>query len=181
MKIISANTLSRQDILKVHRQAFGGQKGSVISELVNDLLEDPTAEPCYSFAAVEQDTVVGHVLFTNVTISGAHEQVSAQILAPLAVLPQYQNKGVGTTLVPGALEVLKKHGVEMVFVLGHPGYYPRFGFAPAGVCGFDAPYPIPEEHAAAWMTQELKPGVIGTIKGKVLCADALHQPEHWRE
>jgi putative acetyltransferase len=72
-------------------------------------------------------------------------------------------------------------GVELVFVLGHPGYYPRHGFTPAGVLGFHAPYPIPEKNADAWMVQELHPGVIGRARGKILCADAINRPEYWRE
>jgi predicted N-acetyltransferase YhbS len=72
-------------------------------------------------------------------------------------------------------------GVELVFVLGHPGYYPRFGFKPAGVLGFEAPYPIPEKHADAWMVRELRAGIIGSVRGKVVCADTLSRPEYWRE
>ena len=66
-------------------------------------------------------------------------------------------------------------------MLGHPDYYQRFGFIPAGAQGFEAPYSIPEEHAGAWMVQELCSGVIGRVKGKVCCSEVLNQPEHWRE
>jgi putative acetyltransferase len=76
---------------------------------------------------------------------------------------------------------LSESGVELVFVLGHPDYYPRYGFKPAGVLGYEAPYPIPDEQADAWMVQELRPGVIDSVSGKVICADVMNQPEHWRE
>ena len=66
-------------------------------------------------------------------------------------------------------------------MLGHPDYYPRSGFTPAGILGYEAPYHIPAEHAGAWMVQELCPGAIGKAKGKVQCSDVLNQPEHWRE
>ena len=69
----------------------------------------------------------------------------------------------------------------MVFVLGHPMYYPKHGFCVAGKHGFDAPYPIPDEHADAWMIQELRSGVIGSVRGRVQCSDVLNQPQHWRE
>ncbi len=65
-------------------------------------------------------------------------------------------------------------------MLGHPEYYPPYGFKPAGHLGFEAPYPIPDEHAGAWMVQTLRSGVIGTVSGKVICADALNKLEHWR-
>ena len=79
------------------------------------------------------------------------------------------------------LNQLRNSGVDLVFVLGHPEYYPRFGFTPAGVLGFEAPYPIPDEHAGAWMVQELKQGVIGRVKGKIQCSEVLNQSQHWRE
>jgi putative acetyltransferase len=71
--------------------------------------------------------------------------------------------------------------VDLVFVLGNPEYYPSFGFKPAGNLGFDEPYPIPEKNADAWMVQALRPGAIGTIGGKIICADKLNKPEYWRE
>lgn len=185
MKIKYAEPSHTQGLLHVHQQAFGSasdrDKGMVISELVKGLLEDPTAEPRHSLIAVEQDIVIGHVLFTKVHLEGVAGNIAAQILAPLAVLPDFQAKGIGRKLVMAGLDALRRSGTQLVFVLGHPDYYPRCGFTPAGVCGFVAPYPIPEEHAAAWMVQELTPGVIGTIKGKICCADILHQPEHWRK
>lgn len=66
-------------------------------------------------------------------------------------------------------------------VIGHPDYYPRHGFKPAGVRGFEACHPIPDENADAWMVNEIKPSIIGTVKGKIICADISNQPEHWRE
>jgi putative acetyltransferase len=70
-------------------------------------------------------------------------------------------------------------GVELVFVLGHPSYYPRHGFEPAIRLGLMAQYPIsPEE---AWMVRALRPGVIGQVRGTVVAADAMNRPEYWRE
>jgi predicted N-acetyltransferase YhbS len=71
-------------------------------------------------------------------------------------------------------------GVALVFVLGHPGYYPKYGFAAAGSKGFEAPYPIPPEHSSAWMVQELQPGTIECISGQVICAETLNDPKYWR-
>jgi predicted N-acetyltransferase YhbS len=89
--------------------------------------------------------------------------------------------GVGTRLIEAGLTELKQVGVDLVFVLGHPGYYPRCGFTPAGVLGFEAPYPIPEKNAAAWMVQDLSGAAIGKVSGKVGCAAALDRPAYWRE
>ena len=98
-----------------------------------------------------------------------------------ASIPEAQKKGVGGALIRDGLKRLTEAGVELVFVLGHPDYYPREGFRPAGQFGFDAPYPIPEKNAGAWMVLELKSGLIGKVKGTVKPADAINRPDAWRE
>jgi len=167
-----------QTVMRVEREAFGYDKEA---ELVRDLLADPSARPLISLLAFEGGQAVGHILFTAARLERADPEPTISLLAPLAVLPDFQNRGVGGKLIEHGLELLREAGVEVVFVLGHPGYYPRHGFQPAGVHGLDAPYPIPPEHAGAWMVQELRPGMIGTVRGTVRCADALDQPQHWRE
>ena len=166
------------DVLFVERTAFGYDKEA---ELVGEMLEDPSAKPLVSLLAFDDDRAVGHILFTAVRLSETRNAASAAILAPLAIVPDAQNKGVGGKLIERGLELLSESGVELVFVLGHPGYYPRHGFQTAGCLGFEAPYPIPEEDADAWMVQALRPDVIGAVSGKVVCCNALDKPQHWRE
>ena len=168
-------------VLDVEAQAFGNEEGPKIVDLVNGLLFDPTAIPLLSLMAVNDDRAIGHILFTNARISSSKKSISAAILAPLAVIPDAQSQGVGGQLIEEGLRLLSESGVELVFVLGHPDYYPRHGFKPAGALGFEAPYPIPDKNANAWMVQELRTGAIDSVSGKVICADALNQPEHWRE
>lgn len=181
MEIRKSDEADRSEIENIHIQAFGREKGQEIADLVNDLFDDKTAKPLLSLVAVENDRLIGHILYTKAVIGGTDKSVSVQLLAPLGILPEAQNKGVGSRLVNEGLDLLKKTGTDMVFVLGHPGYYPRFGFVTAGRLGFEAPYPIPGKDADAWMVQELKNGIIGSVKGKVQCAQVLDQPEHWRE
>lgn len=107
------------------------------------------------------------------------QDVSASILAPLAVKPAYQNRGIGNLLVNKGLKQLRDMGFELVFVLGHPTYDPKFGFTPARKVGFEAPYSIPQEHADAWMVKELKTGFIKNTSGKVECADSLNDQKYW--
>ena len=128
--------------------------------------------------AEDGQCVLGHVLFTNVAIQGA-ESVAARILAPLAVLPSAKKQGVGRQLIEAGLSQLRNAGVELVFVLGDPAYYTRFGFQPAGVQGLTAPHPIPVEHADAWMVQELCSGVLGRVTGEVACSEVLNRQEYW--
>ena len=178
MDIREASESDLKDVLDVETVAFGYDKEA---ELVRELLVDPSATPILSLLAFDDDRAVGHILFTAVRLTQTEDAPSAAILAPLAVVPDYQKKGVGGKLIDRGLQLLTSSGVDLVFVLGHSEYYPRHGFEPAGSLGLEAPYPIPEEHADAWMVQALRPGILGSLHGKVVCADALDKPEHWRE
>ena len=178
LQIREAVETDLNDVLLIERLAFGYDKEA---KLVRDLLHDPSAKPLLSLLAFKKDRAVGHILFTTARLSDTQNTASIVILAPLAIVPDAQKQGIGGKLIDQGLELLSKSGVDLVFVLGHPEYYPRYGFKPAGHLGFEAPYPIPDEHAGAWMVQALRSGVIGTVSGKVICADALNKPEHWRE
>jgi putative acetyltransferase len=174
---------TKQDLiglLAVEEEAFGETEGPVIVKLVIDLLMDPTALPLLSLIALHDQEIVGHALFTKTEVNGFAEIASA-ILAPLAVKPGFQKQGIGGSLMNKGLKLLADAQIKLVFVLGHPEYYPRFGFKPAGRYGLDAPYPIPADVEEAWMVLELSPGYIETVKGKVKCAEALDHPEHWAE
>ena len=177
MYIREANDADLNDVLFIECAAFNSTKEA---ELTRDLLADPTAKPLISLIAFVDGRPAGHILFTKAHLSN-NPELSVYILAPLAVVPDFQRQGVGEALVKKGLQLLTEANVDVVFVLGHPTYYPRHGFTPAGKLGFKAPYPIPEEVADAWMVQELRPNIIGTVSGEVICCDALNKPEHWRE
>ncbi len=166
----------RESIYMVEAEAFGYEKEAV---LVDSLLNDSTAEPRISLLAFEGDQPIGHILFTAGKIEGSDLKIS--ILAPLSVIPEFQGKGVGGMLVEAGLKHLVGMGFDLVFVLGHSTYYPRFGFVPAGTYGLKAPYPIPAVHSDAWMVQALNGTELGVAQGTVVCADELNKPEHWRE
>jgi putative acetyltransferase len=178
MQIREAVETDLNDVLSIERLAFGYEKEA---ELVRELLHDPSAKPLLSLLALKKGRAVGHILFTSAHLSDSKDAASIVILAPLAIVPDFQKQGIGGKLIEHGLALLSKSGVDLVFVLGHPEYYPRYGFTPAGQIGFEAAYPIPDEHAGAWMVQALQSGVMGTVSGKVICADALNKPEHWRE
>ena len=178
MIIKKATDSDLKDVLRIESEAFGHSKES---NLVNGLLNDDSAKPLLSLLAIDDDVAVGHILFTKVRITGNEDALSAMVLAPLAILPDAQGKGVGGKLIKEGLTQLSESKVDLVFVLGHPEYYPRFGFKPAGAQGFEAPYPIPAKDASAWMVQELKPGNIENFCGKKVCADTLNETEHLRE
>lgn len=169
-------------LLEIHRCAFGQD---VEAELTRDILNDPSAEPALSLMALDGEAPLGHVLFSRTRLTGPErgpdrDRPSA-ILAPLAVVPDAQRRGVGTALVEGGLERLAESGTGLVFVLGDPGYYGRFGFEAAGPFGLATPFPIPEAYAEAWMVRALDDGRLGDSEGRVVCCAALSKPEYWSE
>jgi putative acetyltransferase len=105
--------------------------------------------PELCLVAVEDGDVVGHVMFSRATLDSGHEVLT---LAPMAVVPERQRAGIGTALVDEALRRARETEHGLVVVLGHPAYYPRFGFEPAGALGIEAPFDVPAE---AWMALRL--------------------------
>jgi len=83
----------------------------------------------------EDDAVVGHILFTPVVVESARQRILGMGLAPVAVHPGRQRQGIGSQLVRRGLNMLRERGCPFVVVVGHPEYYPRFGFEPASTCG----------------------------------------------
>jgi len=160
-------------VLQVHRVAFGGEAEA---GLVEAMLADPTARPLLSLLAVEGERALGHVLFSHAWIDGAGKDAAMAILAPLAVVPDAQGKAVGSGLVEAGLQRLAASGVALVFVLGDPAYYRRFGFAPAAPRSLVAPYPLPPEYAEAWMARPLG-SAHGTFRGTVACCESLMRRE----
>lgn len=165
-------------LLSVIRAAFGSE---VEADLTNALLDDPSARPSLSLLALKNNRPVGHILFTAARIVGPENPPSASLLAPLSVVPDTQGKGVGGRLIAEGLNRLRKTSIDLVFVLGHPDYYPRHGFETAANHGLNAPYPIAEEHTDAWMVQALRPDLLGTCAGTLTCANAINAPEYWQE
>lgn len=149
----------RPAIARILADAFGPNQTQDFVELVNALLDDPTAQPLMSLLAKRKGMPVGHLLFTSVKVGAEARALSAAILAPLAVLSEHQSTGVGSALIREGLTLLAVSGVDLVFVLGHPGYYPKYGFRPAGVLGFQAPYPIAPQNTDALMDLSRKEGV----------------------
>ncbi len=180
IQIKETNTADFNNIMLVEERAFGMLKEA---QLTADLLNDQTAEPILSLLAFHNKEAIGHILFTRVYMDEMNTtQPLIHILAPLAIIPEYQKQGVGGLLINEGLKRLKEMGSEMVFVLGHMDYYPKFGFIPdAKKLGFTAPHPIPDELANAWMVQSLNPEGFVIGRGNVICSNELNKPEHWRE
>jgi putative acetyltransferase len=165
-------------VMALHRICFGEQEGGAIAALIAALAHDPMASAGLSLLALEQQQLLGHVLFTPVWLAGCSDQAAAGvILAPFAVQPSRQGQGIGRRLIEASLADLRSRNVERVFVLGDPALYGRFGFMPALDQGWLAPQPIPEEHRDAWMVLSLVPS--DRAPGLVRCCKALEDPQYW--
>ena len=117
-----------------------------------------------SLVAIEDGQVVGHILFSPVTISSPGDSFVAAGLGPMAVLPEHQRRGIGSAMVRSGLAELRCAGHETVVVLGHPDYYPRFGFEPASQHGIRWERDCRDE---AFMIMELVPGALRGRNGVV--------------
>jgi putative acetyltransferase len=146
---------------EVNLLAFGRE---VEPRLVENLRRLPDFIPEISLVGIDAGQVVGHILFSPLVIETKDGAVPALALAVLAVRPEFQNQGIGSELVFGGLERCRALGHRIVVVVGHPKYYPRFGFSPAGARGLEAPFPVPDE---AFLALELVPGALHGVAGMV--------------
>jgi len=164
-------------VLDIHRLAFEEEDEAI---LVGNLLDDETAHPLLSLVMEEDDEILGHILFTKACV--AESDVCAMLLAPLAVHPDRQYKGIGQRLMKEGFRQLAAMGVELVFVLGDPAYYPRVGFVKdAGALGFATPQPIPSQYREAWMVKDLNNGALDRYHGQVRVADQISAREYWSD
>lgn len=146
-------------VRRVNELAFAR---SIEADLVDALREK--AGSFVSLVAVVEGEIVGHIFFSPVTVEAKQQTFTAMGLAPMAVLPAHQRRGIGSLLVHNGLEACARTGHEIVFVLGHPEYYPRFGFAPASVKGLRSEYNVPDN---VFMVLELRPGALARRQGLV--------------
>ena len=160
MIIRSEKTDDIDRIREINMSAFGAESEA---DLVDALRK--SGVPLISLVAEEDKTIIGHIMFSPVTIDNGCTSISVAGLAPMSVLPEFQRKGVGSLLVKEGLEQCKQEGYSAVIALGHPEYYPRFGFVPSAKYNIRSEYDVPEN---VFMIQELYDGALtgchGTVK-----------------
>jgi putative acetyltransferase len=145
-------------VLLVHDAAFGrAAEGALVDAL------RAADQATVSLVAETDGRVVGHVLLSPVTVAGARPG-DVLGLAPMAVLPAHQRRGIGGALVDAALATAHAGGRRAVVVLGHPAYYPRFGFVPASRFGLRCEYDAPDD---AFLALELRAGALAACRGLV--------------
>ncbi|SFU65436.1 GNAT family N-acetyltransferase [Alicyclobacillus macrosporangiidus] len=149
-------------IREVHLRAFEGEGEANLVEAVR--ASDNFVPELSLVAVTDTDEVVGHILFSIVGIETDTGMVPTLALAPMAVLPEYQHQGIGSALVREGLRRAAELGFEHVVVLGHPNFYPKFGFVPSTAKGIQSPFQVPEE---VFMVHEIQAGSLDSIRGTV--------------
>jgi putative acetyltransferase len=160
MPIRMEQSHDREAIAKLHEEAFGNR---LEAELVDQLRASGEAVLSVVFE-VDGGEIAGHILYSRLTL----QDTRAVALAPMAVQVAYQRQGIGTQLVRASLEMLRQKGEHAVFVLGHRGYYPRFGFRNDLAAHFDSPYA-----GASFFALELEPNSLLGKAGPVRFAPAF--------
>ena len=147
----------RDDYPLVHAVNCAAFETRAEADLVDALR--PRAHPIVSLVSQQDTTIVGHIFFSPVTL-GSEPAMTLAGLAPMAVLPAYQRRGIGSALVRKGLDACQRLGFRAVVVLGHSSFYPRFGFASASRFNLRSTYDVPDE---VFMAVEL---VDGALRGK---------------
>jgi putative acetyltransferase len=146
----------RESVWNVHRAAFETEAEANLVDVV------VAPYGVVSLVAVCDNTIVGHVLFINLPIITDVGAVQALLLTSIAVLPSHQRRGIGSKLAEEGLVECRKLGQTIVMVLGHPEFFPRFGFSAALAERLKSPFP-----GKAWMAKELVPGALEGVVGRV--------------
>ena len=146
-------------ISELNQLAFGQpQEGRIVDVLRN------SCRDILSLVAVYQDRVVGHILFSPSSISMKERTITGMGLAPMAVLPEFQKKGIGTTLVRTGIFSLRARACPFIVVIGHPQYYPRFGFEKASTYHIESEWAVPDEACMIMILDDIAmKGVQGTV------------------
>ncbi len=153
----SETTADRRAVRQVNGLAFGRDDES---RLVDHLRDEGYVR--LSLVAEEDGQVVGHILFSTLPIITSQATIEALALAPLSVIPDRQRQGIGSLLVREGLRVCTEAGHRIVVVLGHPEFYPQFGFSAKMAERLDSPFSGP-----AFMALELVPGALEGVEGEV--------------
>ena len=168
MSIIRLETQSdRLAVNLINEAAFGRQAEATLVDCIREKSAD-----YLSFVAEQGDMIVGHIFFSEVSIESSREVLQAMALGPMAVLPLYQNQGIGSLLVTRGLEELRRLGHGVVVVLGHSWFYPRFGFVQARQKNLVCEFSVADD---VFMVAELIPGALDGKQGRVKYHDAFHR------
>jgi predicted N-acetyltransferase YhbS len=153
----------------------GEEEGTLIGELVRNLLSGTVAKDLFVFTAEEGGAIVGGIVFSRLTYE--QDERTVFVLAPVAVATDHQGKGIGQGLLSHGLAALRRAGVDIVMTYGDPSYYAKVGFMPISEAEAQAPFRL--SHPEGWLAQSLTDRTMVPLKGPSRCVDALNDPVFW--
>jgi predicted N-acetyltransferase YhbS len=157
--IRAERTEDREAITDVNTQAFGRKAEA---ELVERIRQSIGFFPELSLVAERAGRIVGHALFSGVAVQKETGRLDVLALGPIAVVPDVQRQGIGGRLIRAGLEIGAQAGFPAVVLIGHPTYYPRFGFTPAGRHGLKLTFEVPDD---VFMAIPLRPAGLDELAG----------------
>ena len=178
MKLLTYKPSNTEEIKQLFTKVFsdseGQTEGLLIGNLAYDLMTDTNAQDIYGFVAIENEQIIGSILFTRLTLQDA---INAFLLSPVAIHTTYQGKGIGQKLINFGINHLKENGVKLVFTYGDPNYYSKVGFCHITEKIIKAPLKLTQPEG--WLGQSLVSDEIEPITGNSYCVEALNKPEYW--
>ena len=164
MRVRPEESADRAAIHSLNTAAFGGPAEA---DLIDSLRGN--ASPLVSLVAIVDSAIVGHILFSPVLLLGC-EHLRVMGLGPMAVAPEHQRHGIGSALVREGLRQCRELRCQVVVVLGHPEYYPRFGFVPAVRYSIRSEYDVPDD---VFMLAELEAEALKDVSGIIRYHEAF--------
>ncbi len=178
MKLTKYNPKNTSEIeqlfIKTFSDSEGQSEGHLIGRLVRDFIDNTDPKDLYCFVAIEDKQIIGSIFFSRMTFE---ENISAFILAPVAIHTDYQKKGIGQKLINFGLQTLKADGVKLALTYGDPNFYSKVGFHV--VTEELVPAPLTLKYPEGWLAQSLIGNEIMPIAGKSYCVEAINKPEYW--
>jgi len=176
MEIRVANETDRGDVSAIHLSGFPASERDNISNLAVELLSVKSTPATLSLLADAEGTAIGHVALSPVNI-GDGKNAQGYILAPLAVKPEHQKRGIGSQLVEDGIRRVSDMGVGIIFVYGDPTYYGKFGFTADVADRFTPPYDL--QYPFGWQAITLDKTLSKDWSGQIACVPPLCNPNLW--
>lgn len=170
--VMTISKVTIDAIVNIHLKAFGESEGAQIAKLAQDFLDLPDT---ISINVERDNRIVGNVLFTPFKFK-SHPDKKCYLLAPIGVLPDYHNQGIGKELIESGIEHLETLDVDAVFVLGYPPYYASRGFSQTDLL---TSYPELLTMPEAWRVREIKEGALEGVSGETEAVKPMMDPVFW--
>lgn len=164
----------KQIFFKSFADSEGDVEGTTVSELAYEIMTTTNDEDLFIFVAVENEKMVGCILFTRITFT---KNINAFLLSPVAILTNYQGKGIGQALIKFGLNVLYEQDVALAFTYGDPNFYSKVGFNQIRVDQVKPPLNL--TYPEGWLGQSLISDHVEPIEGDSFCVEALHKQKYW--